>query len=127
MSILQKLLAQFLGNTEARLAMSTTPRLPNRGHAFTAVFITAAFLWAMVLSVSPQLHQRIHRDANRIDHTCAVTFVASGSYEHVAATPLVSAPASAAAFGKIPGLTPHWVESPFLSASIFEHAPPAHA
>ncbi len=27
----------------------------------------------------------------------------------------------------ISALTPQWVESPFLVASIFEHAPPAHS
>jgi len=30
-------------------------------------------------------------------------------------------------FSKIPALTPQWVESPFLGACIFEHAPPARA
>jgi len=30
-------------------------------------------------------------------------------------------------FSKIPVLTPQWVESPFLGACIFEHAPPARA
>jgi hypothetical protein len=96
----------------------------NCGRAFTAVFISAAFLWTLTLSVSPQLHERIHRDANRIEHTCAVTFVASGTYEHSA--PAATAPASAASvFAPVADLNPTWVESPFLRASIFEHAPPA--
>jgi hypothetical protein len=53
--------------------------------------------------------------------------IASGSYNHAAHPPLVSAPIPAVQFSKIPALTPQWVESPFLGARIFEHAPPARA
>jgi hypothetical protein len=53
--------------------------------------------------------------------------IASGNYDHAAHPPLMSAPAPSVHFSKIPALTPHWVESPFLGASIFEHAPPARA
>ena len=35
-------------------------------------------------------------------------------------------PALVDQFSPVPTLTPHWVESLFLVASIFEHAPPAH-
>jgi hypothetical protein len=107
--------------------MSLVQHSPNRGRAFTAVFISAAFLWALALTVSPQLHERVHPDANRVEHTCAVTLTASGSYNHSAQAPLVGAPVPAIQFSKIPALTPQWVESPFLSARIFEHAPPALA
>ena len=93
--------------------------------AFVAVVASAAFLWTLALTVSPQLHERIHRDANRIDHSCAVTFIASGKFNHSASPQLVSAPAVIDQFCSIPALTPQWVESPFLGASIFEHAPPA--
>jgi hypothetical protein len=51
--------------------------------------------------------------------------VASGSYDHSLTAPLVSAPDLVDQFSSVPALTPQWVESPFLSASIFEHAPPA--
>jgi len=92
--------------------------------ALAAVFVSAAFLWSLALSVSPQLHERVHPDANRADHNCAVTLIAAGNYNHSAHAPLVSAPVPAVQFFKIPALTPQWVESPFLGASIFEHAPP---
>src|SRR5213596_1460028 len=105
--------------------MSMLARSNNYGRAFVAVFVSAAFLCALVLSASPQLHQRVHSDANRVEHTCAVTMIASGSYNHAAHVPLVSAPIPAVQFSKIPALTPQWVESPFLGARIFEHAPPA--
>ena len=92
--------------------------------ACVAVFVSAAFLWMLVLSASPQLHARIHADANRTDHVCAITLIASGSYEHAAQPPLVSADALVSQFSEIPALTPCWVQSLFLGARIFEHAPP---
>jgi hypothetical protein len=104
--------------------MKTRSRALRRGRPVIATFAGAAFLWALVLTVSPQLHERIHRDANRADHACAVTFLASGNYTHSSA-PLVSVPAPIVSLSAIPALTPAWVESPFLLARIFEHAPPA--
>jgi len=105
--------------------MRTFARSRNHGRAFVAVCVSAAFLCALALSASPQLHQRVHSDANRVEHTCAVTMITSGSYEHAAQSPLADAPATAVQFSKIPALTPCWVQSPFLGACIFEHAPPA--
>ncbi|MFN2541900.1 MAG: hypothetical protein ABR514_07010 [Chthoniobacterales bacterium] len=107
--------------------MNTVLCSPKRGRAFVAAFVFAAFLWALALSVSPTLHQCIHPDASRGDHTCAVTFVASGTYEHPPHTPLITAPVPAVQFSKLPALTRQWVESAFLAASIFEHAPPANS
>ena len=127
MWILQKSLAQDEPTSEDRGAMSKFARSTNRGRAFVAGLLSAAFLWALALSASPQLHQRVHKDANRVEHNCAATMIASGSYNHAAHPPLVSAPAPAVQFSKIPALTPQWVESPFLGARIFEHAPPARA
>jgi hypothetical protein len=123
--ILQKFLAQGATRSEARSAMSTFARSINHGRAFVAVCLFAGFLWALALSASPQLHQRVHTDANRAEHNCAATMSGSGSDDHAAHAPLVSAPVPAAQFSKIPALTPCWVQSPFLGASIFEHAPPA--
>jgi hypothetical protein len=105
--------------------MSRFARSRNHGRAFVAVCVFAAFLWALALSASPQLHQRLHKDAGRVEHNCAVTMIASGSYDHAAHVPLVSGPVPAVQFSKIPALTPCWVQSPFLGARIFEHAPPA--
>jgi hypothetical protein len=53
--------------------------------------------------------------------------VASGSYNYSGHGALVTAPVPAVQFSKIPALTPCWVQSPFLGASIFEHAPPGRA
>jgi hypothetical protein len=105
--------------------MSTFARSNNYGRAFVAALVSLGFFWALALSASPQLHQRVHPDANRVEHNCAVTMIASGSYDHAAHPPLVSAPALAIQFSTIPALAPCWVQSPFLGACIFEHAPPA--
>jgi hypothetical protein len=104
--------------------MSTFARSNNCARALVAALVSVGFLWTLALSASPQLHQRIHKDANRVEHNCAVTMIASGSYDHAAHPPLAGVPVPSVHFSKIPALTPQWVESPFLGACIFEHAPP---
>jgi hypothetical protein len=104
--------------------MNTTRHSTSRGRALVVGFISAAFLWALALSASPQLHQRFHPDANRVEHSCAVTMIVSGSFNHVSHPPLISLQVPIIQFSEIPTLIPQWVESPFLSARIFEHAPP---
>ena len=61
--------------------MSTFARSTNHGRTFVATCVFAAFVWAIALSVSPQLHQRVHADASRAEHSCAVTAIAAGAYE----------------------------------------------
>ena len=104
--------------------MSERPGLTTCSRASIATIASVVFFCSLVLSAAPQLHTRIHPDANRADHSCAVTLVVSGSYDHATHRPLVSAPAPLIHLSKIPALTPEWVESPFLGARIFEHAPP---
>jgi len=99
-------------------------RSTNHGCRLVAACVFAAFVWALALSASPQLHQRVHKDANRVEHNCAVMIIASGSYDHATHPPLVTADALVPQFSKISALTPCWVQSPFLGARIFEHAPP---
>jgi len=105
--------------------MSTFARSNNFARALVSALVSVGFLWALALSASPQLHQRVHKDANRVEHNCAVTMITSGSYDHAAQVPLVSAPVPALQFSKIPALSPCWVQLPFLGACILEHAPPA--
>jgi len=107
--------------------MNRFARSRNHGRTFVAALVSAAFFWTLALSASPQLHERVHADANRVEHNCAATMITSGSYDHAAYPPLVGAAATALQFSKIPALTLCWVQSPFLGASIFEHAPPAHS
>src|ERR1044071_7017833 len=105
--------------------MNTSARSTIRGRALLGGFVSVAFLWALALSASPQLHQRFHPDANGVDHTCAVTMIVSGNFDHVSHPLLISVPVPIIQFSEVPTLIPQWVESPFLSARIFEHAPPA--
>ncbi len=123
---LQKGLAEIVLGTEARVAMRMVPRSPNRRRAFTSALVSVAFLWTLALAGAPRLHEQIHKVLGA-QHECAVTMVSSGNYDHSAHPPLVSAPVPAVQFSRIPTLTQRWVESPFLGACIFEHAPPAHS
>jgi hypothetical protein len=85
----------------------------------------AAFVVALALSAVPRWHELIHADANSSQHECAVTLIRSGNYHKPAPAPLVAAPVPAYHFAFLPALHPVWVASPFVSARIFEHAPPA--
>ena len=96
------------------------------GGRITGTFTLAALvalLFASMLSVAPRWHERIH--TIHANHECAVTLIASGKYDHSEAPALIAAPQSLVEFSSIPALHPVWVATPFLSASIFEHAPPA--
>jgi hypothetical protein len=89
-----------------------------------ALLSIAGFALSVVLSVSPTLHERVHPDAQRSNHVCGVTLVASGGLQHSAAPPVIVAPSTTEDSAFVRVLASAWVASPFLSASIFEHAPP---
>ena len=99
----------------------------NRGRAFVASLVLAAFALSIAAAGSPRLHLRIHPDANSSEHTCAATLIASGNYEHHAPPPLVSSLTAPVQFTFVELLTARSVDSIFLGASIFEHAPPTDA
>lgn len=109
---------------EDRSAMSMFARSSNNGRTFIATCVFAAFVWALALSVSPQLHQRVHADASRAEHSCAVTGIASGSYEHAPQPPLFSALQPTVEFSKTEDLNSVWVQPLFLCSHVFAHAPP---
>jgi len=92
----------------------------------TLLLLVAGIVLMLGLSVAPNLHERLHPTSAPL-HECAVTLIASGSCHHVAAAPLMIAPATAVQFSTIPALNPIWVAAPFLSARIFEHAPPVYS
>lgn len=123
----QKWLAKSVQPTQDYVVMDTGARLLTRERVLVAAFVATSFLWTLALSVSPQLHERVHPDANRVEHTCAVTFIASGNYNYAGDVPIVSAPVPGVQFSKIPALNSLWVPSLFLRARIFEHAPPARS
>jgi hypothetical protein len=87
--------------------------------------LAAAFLFALGLAASPEWHARFHPDAGSPTHECAVTLIAAGKVEHADTPPLLAAPPCVLIFETIPVFTPVRLPAPFLSAAIFEHAPPA--
>jgi len=107
------------------MPMNSSGRSQTCGRVLIASVLFAAFSWTLLVSMSPRLHGCIHADANRSEHVCAITLIASGSYEHAGQPPLISAPQFHVCFAAAASLTPCWVQSPFLGAHIFEHAPPA--
>lgn len=82
-----------------------------------------AFLFALVLSVAPQLHERIHQP-DGATHECAVTLLTAGNAEHMPCDAIAIAP-------QPPQLTFTLVRRHFplvsarLEFSLLEHAPPA--
>src|SRR5262245_56397931 len=107
--------------------MNSSGRSYNYARVVVAAVVLAAFSWTLLVAVSPRLHGCIHGDANRSDHVCAITLIASGSYEHAGQPPLLRAPLFKAQFSSEAPLTSTWVKPVFLSAHIFAHAPPAHS
>jgi len=122
----RKLLAQRPPLSQAPRPMNSSGRSQTCARVLVAAVLFAAFSWALVVSVSPQLHACIHADANRGDHACAITLIASGSYEHAAQPPLI-APKFDVSFPLSATLRSTWVKPLFLDAHIFAHAPPAHS
>jgi hypothetical protein len=118
MSILQKIVASLCVEAEARRAMKRSA---------IHLGLIGAFIFAIVLSVSPNLHERFHPDAKQAHHECAVTFIAAGNYDHAAPPPLFVRAFLPSQISDVATLSPVWVPSPFSSARIFEHAPPVCA
>jgi len=88
--------------------------------------LIGAFLLANALSVSPDLHERVHPDADQPQHECAVTLITAGNYHHWS-PPLIAPVDTAVEFSNLAELNPTWVQSVFLLAHVFAHGPPAHS
>jgi hypothetical protein len=121
----RRLLALILRLPQAPKPMNSSGRSQNSARALVAAVLFAAFSWTLLVSVSPRLHGCIHSDANRGDHVCAITLIASGSYEPGAQPPVISPPQFDVRFAATAELTSTWVKPLFLNAHIFAHAPPA--
>jgi len=111
--------------SEDRSAMNSSLRSQKCARVVVTTILFAAFSWTLLVSVSPRLHGCVHADANRIDHVCAITLIASGSYEHGTEPPVISPPRLDVRFAASTELTSTWVKPLFLNAHIFAHAPPA--
>jgi hypothetical protein len=78
----------------------------------------------VVLAASPGLHQLLHRDADHSEHQCAVTVMLSGGSDGSSAPQSFGAVTMPVASGFLPTLASRDVAPLFLSAHVFEHAPP---
>ncbi len=95
-----------------------------RSVAILAAAFFGLFIFTLVLSAIPQLHERIHASSGAANHECAVTLLTSGNYQHtptvsISVAPLTPPVAFAHAFASF-----HFV-SAHLEFSLLEHAPPA--
>jgi hypothetical protein len=91
--------------------------------ATMAAGFIGAFLFALVLSAAPQLHERIHQPSGAT-HECAVTLLTAGNCQHtpcdtIAIAPQQPKPASALFYRHFQ------LVSARLEFSLLEHAPPA--
>ena len=87
--------------------------------------LIAHLLIVVALAASPQLHRLLHQDADHSDHECAVTVMVSGGSDGSPAPQIFQASGILpTAFDFSPELHFHDVAPLFLSAHVFEHAPP---
>jgi hypothetical protein len=92
--------------------------------AIVAAGCIGAFLFAVVLSAIPQLHEEIHATTGASNHECAVTLLTSGNYQHTPTVPIsLAPPAPPAPF--VHTFTNFQLVSAHLEFSLLEHAPPA--
>jgi hypothetical protein len=90
-----------------------------------ACLLMAHLLIVVALAASPQLHQLLHHGADHRDHECAVTMMISGGTDGSCGSQVFNANAILPiAFGSLPEMHSRDVAPLFLSAHIFEHAPP---
>jgi hypothetical protein len=100
-------------------------RSPSIFRNIIAMSICAGLLSVLALSAMPQWHELIHSDAKAPRHECAITLASSGNYQQPG--PLITVAVPVLQFCFVPALHPVWVASPFISARLLEHAPPALA
>jgi hypothetical protein len=92
--------------------------------AIVAAGCVGAFLFAVTLSVVPQLHEQIHSATDSPNHECAVTLLASGNCQYTPITTISLAPPA------MPQAVAHIsrtfrLVTAHLEFSLLEHAPPA--
>ena len=86
--------------------------------------LLAGMLLALMMAVSPGLHDVVHHDGDEKGHQCLVTLMLTGGCDDTAPEALVVTAFLASLFGTVPVGESEWVESVFAGGSVFEHAPP---
>jgi hypothetical protein len=108
--------------------MKTPPRVHRNRHlclAGTALAVLLALFWALTLAASPDLHERVHPDANHEDHDCGATLFLSGAVGSILAAVAFSlAPPrlSLVGFADLMLLV-GWAICP-TDRAVLEHGPP---
>ncbi len=86
--------------------------------------LIGAFLFGIALSELPQIHERIHPDANQPQHECAVTLIAHGNCDDAAPAAVLPSAMAPTVEDNVVAEDSVFVAPFFLSGRIFEHAPP---
>ena len=90
-----------------------------------AYLLIAHLLIVVALAGSPHLHQLFHHDADHGSHECVVTVMISGGSDGAPAPQVLEAGAILlTSFNFSPEAHSPDVTPLFLSAHVFEHAPP---
>jgi hypothetical protein len=88
-----------------------------------AVVLLIHFVAGLALSVSPTLHNRLHKDSDSEGHTCFVTVLTTGGCD-VPAEPLAVVARAPCVSENDNAPERAWVGSSFEVGAVFEHAPP---
>jgi hypothetical protein len=88
-----------------------------------ALLIVAIF-WVLTLTVSPQLHELIHPDADHEDHDCAVTLFLGGGLVHSPLLPSLVAGPLFTFLRHTPNLPSEILTALFGGQQISERGPP---
>jgi drug/metabolite transporter (DMT)-like permease len=94
------------------------------GQRWTSAALVVAIFWALTLTVSPQLHELIHPDADHEDHDCAVTLFLGGGLVHSPVVPSLVAGPLVLFFRHTPSPPPEIFAVLFAGQRISERGPP---
>lgn len=86
--------------------------------------VIAGLVLALLMAVSPELHELVHHDGDAKEHQCLVTLMQAGGCDNTAPEAVLVAAFLATLFGTEPVSASVWVQSVFASAGVCEHAPP---
>jgi hypothetical protein len=95
------------------------------GQRWTGAVLVVAIFWALTLTVSPQLHELIHPDADHEDHDCAVTLFLGGGLAHSPLLPSLVTGPLVLFLRHTPSPPPEISAVLFAGQRISERGPPA--
>jgi hypothetical protein len=99
-------------------------RLVQTAQRSTSAVLVVAILWVLTLTVSPQIHELIHPDADHEDHDCAVTLFLGGGLAHSSLLPSLVAGPLFTFLGHTSSLPSEILAALFPGQRISERGPP---